>query len=453
MNLSPYNTALILMGGQGERFGSSLPKQFHRLSGKPVYLHTLETFIASDLFEEILLVTPSSWMQAVEQEIKSYNDLSIRVVEGGATRQESSRKGLLCCSPQTHIVVIHDAVRPFVSKTILKDNVEGALQKRAVDTCIPSSDTLVYAPDIRSICAIPKRSDYLRGQTPQSFAYPLILKAHEKALEEGIFNSSDDCSLVLRLGHPISIVFGNEENLKITSELDLNFAEQLLKLKRHTLEKSLQERSLQGKKFALTGGTGGIGKAIASLLEKEGALCFCISRSSPLYPADLTSFEKTRAVFETLLQEHGPLDGLINSIGQLKTAPFQTLTEDEINSQIASNLTSVMYSCKWAQLKPGAHIINIASSSHIRGRENYAVYSSAKAGLVNFTQGLAEERKDLYINALVPQRTHTPMRLDNFPEEDPSHLLDPLIVAQETLLLLKQTSLSGELIEVRKHLE
>ena len=95
-------------------------------------------------------------------------------------------------------------------------------------------------------------------------------------------------------------------------------------------------------------------------------------------------------------------------------------------------------------------IVNIASSSYVRGRKNYAVYASAKAAVVNFTQGLAEEREDLLINAIVPQRTLTPMRVDNFPDEHPSTLLNPEEVAREIINLLKHNSLTGTLIEIRK---
>lgn len=192
---SPSGTkAILLMGGTGIRFGSETPKQFHRLAGKKVYLHTLEAFLESRLFEEIVLVCPSAWIEEVKNDLKSYPSFPFQVVEGGLTRQESSLKGLLACEG-TNIVVIHDAVRPFISLEILKANVEGAHEKGAVDTCIPSADTLVFAPEKHQIADIPVRSHYMRGQTPQSFRYSLILDAHIKAKDQGISNSSDDCSL------------------------------------------------------------------------------------------------------------------------------------------------------------------------------------------------------------------------------------------------------------------
>lgn len=442
--------AILLIGGTGLRFGSETPKQFHRLSGKKIYLHTLETFLAVNLFEEIILVCPPTWMALVKEDLTAYPFKGIHVVQGGATRQESSLKGLQSCGEGTQIVVIHDGVRPFISETILKENVAKAMHHKAVDTCIPSADTLVRTYDQKEINSIPNRCEYLRGQTPQSFDYSLILKAHLKAKENGICNASDDCSLVLNIGHPVHIVMGSEENIKITSELDLLLAEQILRLKHFSSSSLSEQNGLSGKRFAITGGTGGIGAVLCKLLQQEGAIPIPLSRSSSTYAADLTSHSHAQATFDKIFQDHGPLDGLINSMGLLKTKQLDQLSFEEINLLVATNLTGVIYSCKCAHLKKGAHIINIASSSYVRGRKNYAIYSSAKAAIVNFTQGLAEERRDLFINALVPQRTNTAMRLENFPDEDHTTLLDPKEVAIEILSLLKQNLMTGAIIEVKK---
>lgn len=212
--------AILLMGGEGRRFGSEIPKQFHLLSGKPIYQHTLGAIVSAGFFDEIILVTHSDWLDLHLEGVK--------VVTGGKTRQASSLNGLRAFSKKPDIVLIHDAVRPFVTERILRENVAGAMEWGAVDTCIPTADTLVHAPGGRVIATIPKREEYLRGQTPQTFRMDWIVEAHEKALAEGIENASDDCRLVLRLGRPVHVVAGEERNLKITSELDLFLAEQLL---------------------------------------------------------------------------------------------------------------------------------------------------------------------------------------------------------------------------------
>lgn len=206
--------AIILMAGKGNRFGSALPKQLYELCGKKIYKYTLERFQESGLFEEIILVCHPDWM--VEED-------GVKVVAGGATRQESSYRGLMACDAATQYVVIHDGVRPFVSLEILRENVRLVKQFDAIDTCIPSTDTIVHSVDGKRIDEIPLRSEYWRGQTPQSFAYDLILEAHQRTKRK---NASDDCSLILEMGYDVHIVTGSEENIKITTEKDILLAEQ-----------------------------------------------------------------------------------------------------------------------------------------------------------------------------------------------------------------------------------
>ncbi len=200
------------MAGEGARFGSSLPKQFLPLGDKKVYEHTLNVFEESALFDEIILVCHPKWVET-------------GMIPGGKTRQESSYLGLQGFKDQPDIVLIHDAVRPFVSKRILEENIRMAIKHGAVDTCIPTADTLVYSPNGDTIETIPKRASYLRGQTPQTFQFQIIKEAHEKAL---ITNASDDCQLVLSTGKPIHIVQGSDRNVKITTEFDITIAESLL---------------------------------------------------------------------------------------------------------------------------------------------------------------------------------------------------------------------------------
>jgi ribitol-5-phosphate 2-dehydrogenase (NADP+) / D-ribitol-5-phosphate cytidylyltransferase len=217
-------TAILLMGGTGSRFNSALPKQFHLLSGKKIYLYALETFLKSSLFKEIILVCHPNWIEEVKEEVGSYRR-AIRVIPGSSTRQESSFLGLMACQETApDFVVIHDAVRPFVSQEILQANVEGVLLHSAINTCIPSTDTLIRKSN-DCILEIPQRSEYMRGQTPQSFAYPLIVEAHHRTC---LKNSSDDCRLIFEQDHPITIVAGDEKNLKITTEFDLLIAQQMI---------------------------------------------------------------------------------------------------------------------------------------------------------------------------------------------------------------------------------
>lgn len=212
--------AILLMGGEGERFGDKVPKQFQPLGEKRVYSYALEALLSLDLFDEILLVCHAEWMGKVRQEIPP----SIHIVRAGATRQASSYAGLMSFCKEPNIVLIHDAVRPFVSRRILLENVAKAQRFGAVNTCIPSADTLVYAPESEVVASIPQRASLLRGQTPQTFRYRWALEAHERAFEKGTMNASDDCCLLLNAGRAVHIVQGEEKNFKITTEQDFALA-------------------------------------------------------------------------------------------------------------------------------------------------------------------------------------------------------------------------------------
>ena len=320
-----------------------------------------------------------------------------------------------CLQRGTEHVVIHDAVRPFVSDEILQNNISAVKEYGAVDTCIPSADTLVYAPNKTEIESIPNRSEYLRGQTPQSFSYSIIKSAHEKAIRDNIHNASDDCQLVMRDGKKVHIVLGEDRNLKITTELDLFLAEQYFRLEQKAIQHLGDFSSLKGKVIAITGGSGGIGKEVEKKLKDAGAIALNLSRSSKEYPVDLTKPKDVERVFRRIYQEHGLLDGLINSIGFLRVKELDSLTAEEVEQMINVNLNALIYSCQYAKIRANGHIVNIASSSYSKGRKDLSIYGCTKAAVVNFTQGLAEERTALRVNVVVPQRTATPMRYENFP--------------------------------------
>ena len=122
------------------RFESSTPKQFLNLSGKKVYLHTLETFLSFLEFKEIILVTHPNWILSIQEELKNPR---VRIIPGGKSRQDSSYLGLLACGKGTTSVVIHDGARPLLSKSILKEHINALNNYQAINTCIPSVDTIV----------------------------------------------------------------------------------------------------------------------------------------------------------------------------------------------------------------------------------------------------------------------------------------------------------------------
>jgi len=434
--------AVILMAGIGNRFGTKLPKQFHTIFGKPIYIYTLDVFLEFEYFDQIVLVCSKNYITRVRSEIPT----SIHIIEGGNTRQESSYKALSYLENKADIVVIHDAVRPFVTTSIIKENIEAAIEHKACDTCIASADTLVNSEDGIFIDKIPNRSLFLRGQTPQSFCLSTILEAHRAAVRDDL-TTTDDCSLILYTNKKVAIVQGDTKNIKITNKEDLTLATSLINQK---VEESIKEElSLKDKTYLIVGGSGGIGKEIQSLLEKEGARVFPLSRTTTPYSIDLSSYESIKATFKTIKEDLGDVDGLINSAGLLKIKPFSSLGKNEISDLLSVNLLGVIYSCKEVCLNPYGHILNISSSSFNKGRKDYTLYSSAKAAIVNFTEGLSQERKDLCINTIIPERTDTNMRKEYFPNEDQTSLLSPNDVAKKVIKILK-TKASGKTIYVSK---
>jgi 2-C-methyl-D-erythritol 4-phosphate cytidylyltransferase len=221
-----YISVLLLMGGSGSRFKSIVPKQFYKILNKPLYTHTLDFFLNQDYIDEIVLVCHKDWVNIVTKEV-NHLDKRIKIVKGGETRQESSFLGLLYCSYQD-IVAIHDVARLFVTKDILIKNLDKAITYQAVNTCITANDTIIHSTCGNKISFIPKRSECFCGQTPQTFSYHLIKKAHEYALNNNINNMTDDCSVVMKYGHAVHIVEGNASNIKITTNVDMNVAEQIL---------------------------------------------------------------------------------------------------------------------------------------------------------------------------------------------------------------------------------
>ncbi|MBC7217801.1 MAG: 2-C-methyl-D-erythritol 4-phosphate cytidylyltransferase, partial [Candidatus Caldatribacterium sp.] len=162
--------------------------------------------------------------------LKKYDFRKLRhYVFGGATRQDSVYEGLkLYRDHPEDFVLIHDGVRPLVSESILRRCVEEVARCEAVCVAIPSVDTLKYSPDGRTIGETLDRRKIWRAQTPQAFRIGLILDAFERARADG-FLGTDDASLVERLGFPVHIVPGSEENLKITTPQDFLLAEEMLR--------------------------------------------------------------------------------------------------------------------------------------------------------------------------------------------------------------------------------
>ena len=218
---------LVTAGGYGERMGSSIPKQYLDLEGIPVIVRTLFAFIGHSQIARIVLTVPPGGEDYCREIILHpfKLDMAVEIVAGGLNRQASVYNGLQMLA-DTGIVVIHDGVRPLVTSEIITNTIRAARSSGAALACVPVRETVKKknGPYLETI----SRSDLWLAHTPQTFRTALIIQAHKKALDEG-FAGTDDAALVERMGNPVTVVEDSQENIKITTPEDLDFASMLLR--------------------------------------------------------------------------------------------------------------------------------------------------------------------------------------------------------------------------------
>jgi len=216
--------ALIMAGGKGMRMNSSVPKQFLKLDGKPVLLHSINKFLDTDPNIEIILVLPQEYLKLWEGLCAEYMfHKPVRIAYNGESRFHSVKNGLELVTEEG-VVAIHDAVRPLVAnKTILATYKAAEMYGNAVPA-VPINDSIRKIESTRTIAV--DRSRYCATQTPQCFRSDVIKKAYQ---QEYHYTFTDDAMVVEAMGEQIRLVDGNPENIKITSPKDLLIAEVLLK--------------------------------------------------------------------------------------------------------------------------------------------------------------------------------------------------------------------------------
>ena len=217
---------IIVAGGKGLRMGGDLPKQFMPLHGKPVLMHTIERFRAYSDELKIILVLPHEQQDYWRQICQKHNfNVEHTVVDGGQTRFHSSQNGVAAVPDDaTGVIGIHDGVRPFVSEETIARCFEAARQFGAALPVLPVTDTLRRVTDDGGYNV--QRNDYRTVQTPQTFDAQLLKQAFKQPYPD---NFTGDASVVEALGHKVTMVDGNRENIKLTTPFDLVVAEALIK--------------------------------------------------------------------------------------------------------------------------------------------------------------------------------------------------------------------------------
>ncbi len=215
----------------------SRSKQFLEIGGQPILFHTLRRFAAVPAVTEIVLALRQAEIPGLESALKSADDSllaakPLRFVVGGETRQDSVSNGLaaLDCD-EDDIVLVHDAVRPFVDERIITDVIAAAAKHGAAIAALPAVDTVKQVDrtaDGALIHATIPREKIVLAQTPQGFRCGLLKRAFAQAKAEG-FQGTDEASVVEHLGHEVAVVMGSSRNIKITQPSDLALAEFYLK--------------------------------------------------------------------------------------------------------------------------------------------------------------------------------------------------------------------------------
>lgn len=215
--------AVIPAAGSGARMGGRTPKQFRRLAPAPILLLTAGHFARHPAIGSIVVVAPATHVRRAERLLRPLaRRVPVAVVPGGRERQDSVRLGLAAVPAGADVVLVHDAVRPFVTPALITAVIEAARRDGAAICALPVKETVKRVVDEYVEMTV-DRSALWAVQTPQAFRADLLREAHDKAHRDG-FVGTDEAMLVERLGHRVRVVRGLEENIKITTPADLRKA-------------------------------------------------------------------------------------------------------------------------------------------------------------------------------------------------------------------------------------
>jgi 2-C-methyl-D-erythritol 4-phosphate cytidylyltransferase len=464
-----HTAAVVLAGGVGERVGLSIPKQLIKVAGRPIVEHTIALLEDSDQIDEIIVMMAPGHLDAIREIVtKGGYQKVTQIIEGAKTRNGTTERAIAALGEQECNVLFHDAVRPLLSERIIRELIAALETYTAVDTAIPSADTIIQvdtpaagdAPNgrLEQIVDVLPRHLLRRGQTPQAFKLSVIRQAYERAAKDPDFVATDDCTVVLRYlpEVPIAVVHGSEQNMKVTEPIDVFVADKLFQLGSHdrpeTRTAQEYQELLAGKTLVVFGGSYGIGGDIAELAQKYGATVMSFSRSST--NTHVEKRDDVRAACKKALAETGRIDYVVNTAGVLPRGELADASEETIYHATGVNYLAPIFIAQEFYPHLAAtkgSLLLFTSSSYTRGRASYSLYSSAKAGLVNLTQALADEwaGAGVRVNCINPERTGTPMRTNAFGAEPPGSLLASEVVAATSLdvLLADQT---GHIIDVRR---
>lgn len=220
--------AIIPSGGLGKRANAPLPKQYLQFNGKELIAYTLQVLQSSSLIDEIVVAAQNNYFELLETIKKNFGLTKLNLlVEGGEERQFSVHNAVRAIKAKDDdLILVHDAVRPLISKEIIYDSIQQAKEYGAAVVAIKAKDTLLKGNDF--VSEYLDRSEIYYVQTPQVFKYKILFNALQKAKEEN-FVGTDESMLVYKLGHQIKIVNGSALNFKVTTDEDIRLLSMILK--------------------------------------------------------------------------------------------------------------------------------------------------------------------------------------------------------------------------------
>ena len=226
----------ILAGGTGTRMQmENMPKQFLPLGEKPIIIHTLEKFLLCTRFDAVVLGVHPSWLTYMHDLLDKHivRKEKVRIIAGGEDRNSTlfnAADGIEqeFGADDSHIIVTHDAVRPFISLRIIEENIDCALNFGACNTVLPATDTIVESADGRIISSIPLRKNMYQGQTPQTFRLKHLKTLYNKLTDEEKKELTDACKIYVMNGEPVRLVMGDYSNFKITTINDYKTAQAMI---------------------------------------------------------------------------------------------------------------------------------------------------------------------------------------------------------------------------------
>lgn len=230
------NIALILAGGHGNRTAQDIPKQFMNVYEKPLIIYTLENFERHPEIDGILVVCLDGWHEVLKAYARQYGISKLKwVVDGGDDGQESTKKGVEAlkdvCGTED-IILVHDAIRPFITPDVITDAITKCKQKGSGLSAVRCQETIVRTDDGKSGVEGIARQEIMRVQTPQAYKYGKARWAYEEADRRGIRGEVYINTLMLRLGERVYFSKGTDKNVKITTIEDLEVFKALLQMER-----------------------------------------------------------------------------------------------------------------------------------------------------------------------------------------------------------------------------